>query len=184
MGGNESWTRCPNLCPNKLKRITPLMEILWKNSWKINHYHVKVICSIRKYLSFLYVFHKELCVGEDSWTVSELIEAVGITYRNVDYEFQYNSYIQSLFVTINPWDASLLVLVRSHTILKQTKYKTKEAILESATCWEKEAVPWAWRSSLGMSRDSVWCLHYAQTWLWILMIKWGNYWKDQMIIIK
>ena len=53
------------------------MEILWRNPWKINHYLVKVFCLIKKYYSFLFVFHKDLCVGADSWTLSELIEAVG-----------------------------------------------------------------------------------------------------------
>lgn len=61
VGGDESWTRCQNLCPNKLQRVIPLIEILWRYPWKISHYHVK-----------------NLCVGEDGWTVSELIEAVVI----------------------------------------------------------------------------------------------------------
>lgn len=59
VGGDESWTRC--LCPNKLQRFIPLIEILWRHPWKISHHHVK-----------------NLCVGEDGWTVSELIEAVVI----------------------------------------------------------------------------------------------------------
>jgi len=59
VGGIESWTRNPNLVPNKLKRITPLMEILWRFPWKVSQHQLK-----------------DLCV--DGWTVSELIEAIVI----------------------------------------------------------------------------------------------------------
>lgn len=81
VGGNESWTRNPNLIPNKLKRITPLIEILWRFSWKVGQHHVKVFCfgeNIRILKSYEFLYHKDLCVGEDGWTVSELIEAVGV----------------------------------------------------------------------------------------------------------
>ena len=44
VGGIESWTRNPNLVPNKLKRITPLMEILWRFPWKVSQHQLKVFC--------------------------------------------------------------------------------------------------------------------------------------------
>lgn len=60
-GGEKSWITDLNTAPVKLHRLREMTEILWKYPWKLTNHNIK-----------------SLTVGKDSWTLSEIVEAVVI----------------------------------------------------------------------------------------------------------
>lgn len=61
VGGDMSWVKNTKTAPVKLQRLREMTEIFWKYPWKLTNHNIK-----------------SLTVGKESWTLSEIVQAVVI----------------------------------------------------------------------------------------------------------
>ena len=77
VGGDMSWVKNTKTAPVKLQRLREMTEIFWKYPWKLTNHNIKVRLYIAIAASNLEETFQSLTVGKESWTLSEIVQAVG-----------------------------------------------------------------------------------------------------------
>ena len=77
VGGDMSWVKNIKTAPVKLQRLREMTEIFWKYPWKLTNHNIKVRLNIAIAASNLEETFQSLTVGKESWTLSEIVQAVG-----------------------------------------------------------------------------------------------------------
>ena len=75
-GGDNHWIKNIKTAPEKLRKLIHIAEIIWKHPWKLSQKTVKVYQK-KLVFNFNFDYFQSLTVGENSWTLAQLVHAVG-----------------------------------------------------------------------------------------------------------